>query len=81
MRLAVVLLLSIATAGCSGNRFSQENPPRVVTVCSKIKDYTPEEQAKARAEIRAGASPTLNVFINDYFGLRQQARACQEKNK
>jgi hypothetical protein len=81
MRGFAALFIAVALAGCTGTRFSQQNPPRVVTVCPQIKTYSATEQAAARAEMRAGASPTLNVLVNDYFGLRQQVRACKEKNK
>jgi hypothetical protein len=81
MNVPTLLLLAIALAGCAGNRFTQESPPRVVVICPTLRVYSPSEQATARAEIKSRASPTLNVFMNDYFSLRQQVRACEEQNK
>lgn len=52
-------------------------PHTVGSVCPSLVPYSHQEQAQLNDEIKHNTDNAMTIrFLNDYAGLRAQARAC-----
>lgn len=63
--LAIALMMLLLLTGCETAHSSAG---------LSVIEYSKEVQIKAADEMAAGTAPTLNLMINDYSVLRDQAR-------
>lgn len=90
MKLIIVGLLAMMLAGCSGSMSSLVTDAKgrpitqamVISKCPALKQYTPEQMARAATELRSLADDSeLAKLITDYGKMREACRVISNKLK